>query len=104
MGLDQLDLLTSARNSDPETSHLAAEGAHRTAHAFREECYRALMVAGPAGLTDFELADRVGRQQTSAGKRRGELVTRGVVEDSGQRRRTPSGSTAIVWRVKLTSP
>ena len=51
----------------------------------------------PEGLTDFELGDLIGRQQTSAGKRRGELRDLGLVRDSGARRASPSGSSAIVW-------
>ena len=62
---------------------------------------RALQVhrANPDGLTDYELADLMGRQQNSAGKRRGELVELGYVVDSGTRRPAPSGAKAIVWRV-----
>ena len=86
------------RRTDPDTSRQAAQLALLTARTLRERCYEAL-VTHPAGLTDFELADLVGRQQTSAGKRRGELVTVGLVEDSGERRRTPSGASAIVWRL-----
>ncbi len=33
----------------------------------------------PSGLTDFELAALLGRQQTSVGKRRGELVNAGLI-------------------------
>jgi hypothetical protein len=53
----------------------------------------------PDGLTDFELADIMGRQQTSAGKRRGELRDIGLVSDTGYRRPAPSGSMAIVWAI-----
>ena len=53
--------------------------------------------AGERGLTDFELADLMHRQQTSAGKRRGELVAAGLVEKTDMRRAAPSGAMAIVW-------
>jgi len=39
----------------------------------------------------------MGRQQTSAGKRRGELRDAGYIEDGLMRRPAPSGSMAIVW-------
>jgi predicted transcriptional regulator len=57
----------------------------------------------PGGLTDFELADKTGRQQTSIGKRRGELFAVGLVEvlRDGQgdpvKRPAPSGALALVW-------
>lgn len=59
----------------------------------------------PAGLTDFELAVLTGRQQTSIGKRRGELYDAGLVEAATEergeivKRPSPSGSLAIVWRI-----
>lgn len=87
----------NARNSDPETSHLAADDAKRTANTLRFRCLAALK-AHPEGLTDFQLADLVGAQQTSAGKRRGELVAAGLVERTDEKRPAPSGSLAIVWR------
>lgn len=59
----------------------------------------ALHQAHPGGLTDFELAELMGRQQTSAGKRRGELRDIGLVVDSGRRRLAPSGASAIVWQI-----
>lgn len=55
--------------------------------------------AHPAGLTDFELADLVGSQQTSAGKRRGELVEAGLIVATTDRRPAPSGKPVIVWRI-----
>jgi hypothetical protein len=42
--------------------------------------------ANPDGLTDFELGAMVGRQQTSAGKRRGELRDLGYIEETALRR------------------
>jgi len=50
-----------------------------------------------AGLTDFELAVRMGRTQPSAGKRRLELQRAGLVEFAGQRRSTGNGGTAGVY-------
>lgn len=84
-----------ARRTDPETSHQAAA----SDRARDRDRALAALRAAPDGLTDFELGDAIGRQQTSAGKRRHELMRAGVVCDSGLRRRTPSGATAIVWKV-----
>jgi DNA-binding transcriptional ArsR family regulator len=96
---EQLDLLTRpvARATDPGTSWSAARDAEPNAGTNRELALR-LLREHPGGLTDFELAERTGLQQTSIGKRRGELRDAGLVRDSGERRRAPSGSLAIVWQ------
>jgi hypothetical protein len=87
-----------ARRTDPETSRQAAEDVlgHAANHRrlVLEEHRRC-----PEGLTDFELAERLGLQQTSVGKRRGELRDAGFLQDSGTRRPAPSGSLAIVWQI-----
>jgi hypothetical protein len=96
----------SARRTDPVTSHLAALDAARDAPTMRILAL-AQLCAAPEGLTDFELADRLTRvlnrpvQQTSAGKRRGELRDAGQVRDSGLKRPAPSGSLSIVWAATL---
>ena len=89
---------SGARHTDPETSHKAAASHPRLRAADRWLClvthYRY-----PAGLTDFELGTLVGRQQTSAGKRRGELRDMGLIRETIHRRPAPSGSSAIVWLI-----
>jgi hypothetical protein len=87
-----------ARRSDPETSWQAA---YRDLRRRAGDRILALEVhiAHPRGLTDFELGDLMGRQQTSAGKRRGELRDLGLIEATALRRLAPSGSPAIVWLI-----
>ena len=84
------------RWNDPETSWQAA---FRDLTRKATDRVLALKVhnSRPRGLTDFELGDLMNRQQTSAGKRRGELRDLGLVEASELRRNAPSGSPAIVW-------
>jgi len=89
----------TARNTDPSTSHEAAEDARAHSGRHRAMALEALRKAGPSGLTDFELADATGVAQTSIGVRRKELVNAGLVEATAERRPAPSGSAAIVWRV-----
>ena len=88
----------AARHTDPITSHQAASRKKITAGSDRAH---ALIVHArhPHGLTDFELADILQRQQTSAGKRRGELRDAGLIEETEYRRNAPSGSPSIVWRI-----
>src|SRR5262245_50303240 len=86
----------SARATDPDTSH---EAGKRNPVGRATDRHRALVALADGPLTDFELADRTGRAQTSIGKRRRELVSLGFVESTGERRPSPSGSPALVWRV-----
>lgn len=84
------------RRGDFATSKDAAKLAALTAGTLRAKCLLALADATD-GLTDFELGARVNRQQTSAGKRRGELVEAGYVENSHEKRPSPSKAFAAVW-------
>jgi hypothetical protein len=97
--MEQLSLAPVARTTDPDTSHEAARRAVKLAPTLRARCLAELTRAGARGLTDFELADNVHSQQTSAGKRRHELYRAGLVVKSDERRPSPSGSPAIVWKV-----
>ena len=85
-----------ARRTDPATSHEAP-----TRQALNGHRLRVLQVHRdhPDGLTDFELAELTGLAQTSCGCRRGELVRAGFIVATTERRPSPSGSSAIVWRV-----
>lgn len=91
------------RATDPDTSRDAAALALQSASAHRQLAARALLAAGPDGLTDFQLADVTGLAQTSVGKRRHDLQRAGLVfplldADGKQvRRPTPSGATAGVY-------
>lgn len=87
-----------ARQTDPDTSHTAAE-AHPVLRAHDRRMTLMAHAKHPNGLTDFELGDLIDRQQTSAGKRRGELRDAGLIEATDTRRPAPSGSPAIVWRI-----
>jgi hypothetical protein len=91
----------SVRHSDPDTSYAAAYARLAGKKTDRRMALKSLASAGERGLTDYELAARMSRQQNSAGKRRGELRDLGLCEDSGARRVAPSGSKAIVWRITL---
>lgn len=85
-----------ARRSDPDTSQQAASKIRN--RKVYQDVLRVLRDHGAA--TDFEIAARLGGQQTSIGKRRGELRDHGYVVDSGERRASPSGSSAIVWKLR----
>jgi hypothetical protein len=92
-----------ARYSDPETSHEAAGAAAFKASDHRIKAMTTLLQYGP--MTDFELAAMTGIQQTSIGKRRKDCQDAGFIDfltdekGSKVKRKTPSGSNAIVWQL-----
>ena len=86
--------------SDGDTSQAAADS--QTPERLTRDRRLALVElakAYPHGLTDFELASRTGRKQTSIGKRRGELVEAGMAIDTDERRPSDTGALAKVWAV-----
>lgn len=113
--MEQLDIFSidtrgMARNTDPETSHGAAAKASRNKAAGQRLALAALYQAGDNGLTDFELADITGWQQTSIGKRRGELRDDLLVEAVTQpdprtgaprpvKRKSPTNTPSQVWAI-----
>lgn len=92
-----------ARRTDPETSHLAAATVETVTTA--DAVLMAFILHGP--MADFELEDYYGEvyrlykwpRQSPSGirSRRSELVTGGMLFDTGRRIPTPSGRLAIVW-------
>lgn len=83
-----------------ETERLAALDNYKRSGSQRQRAFVCLAEAGTNGYTDFELAAAINHPRPHvAGTRRGELAKQGLVEDSGQRRPTDTGSAAIVWRL-----
>lgn len=89
--------LHGARTTDPDTAHAAAATATEGMTHNQIAVLTALAHAADRGMIDHEHEAINGLKQDTAGKRRGELVADGLVADSGQRRKTPRGSKAIVW-------
>jgi len=51
-------------------------------------------------LTNYQISDELGMPLSSVCGRVHELQELNLVEDSGLRRKTPYGKTAIVWKIK----
>lgn len=92
-----------ARRTDPLASHLAAERASVALSDLQERILHALRIGGPA--TDEELVARHRRywperrvSDQSIRSRRAELVKKGLVETTGDRRPTEYQQLATVWR------
>ncbi len=96
------------RRTDPETSLAAAESVTKITEKQRSVLH-VLKLAGP--MTDQEIRRTFSRwyhgedwqvsPQSESGlrTRRSELVRRGLVRDSGERRKLESGRMAVVWEV-----
>jgi len=83
------------RHSD--TSRLAAISVLDSARTWRAKVYRYIREAGVNGVTDDEIQRGLGLNPSTQRPRRVELVELGVIADSLDRRRTPSGRLAVVW-------
>ncbi len=103
MSVEQLTLDDAplVRRSDPDTSHTAA-AAQTPQRRSRGQFLVLTALANHGPLTDFDHAQINGLGQTSAGKRRLELQRQGLVEPTGQRRPSPTGSPAKVWTITST--
>jgi hypothetical protein len=85
-----------ARPTQPETAKDASESASRRAPSQRRRVWEALKELGSA--TDYEISIHLGILRSSAAKRRQELSDLGFIVDTGQRRKTDTGTSAVVWR------
>ena len=96
-----IDPTRLVRTQDPDTSRKAAESASRRGPSQRRRVWEALKKLG--GATDYELSVECGILRSSAAKRRQELVDLGHVIETPFRRKTDTGTEAIVWRCSLAS-
>ncbi len=100
----QLEMLGMYRKNDLDTCREAAADA--LPHV-RKNQMLALRLIATAPRTDYELEAATGIQQTSIGKRRGELYQAGLVapqtiDGVKIRRPGPSGSMCTVWSITGT--
>jgi predicted ArsR family transcriptional regulator len=83
------------RRTDPVTSKIAGA----MAREFKGDHERRILEALAAGPgTKDEIASRCGLSEQQVVRRRAALLRHGLVVLTGERRRTPSGNTAEVWR------
>lgn len=95
------------RESDPVTSHQAADATKKSRSGSRDAVLAALHRDGP--LADHELVLAIQADATWNGSRmyspsrirtaRAELTEAGLVQEAGYTRKTVSGLPAIVWEV-----
>lgn len=101
--MSQLDMFGAgtarARNTDPDTSHEAAAVVTPTLRKLQVEVLAFAARRGPQGFTDPELAEHFDCEGSTYRTRRSELVTMGLLMDSGQRRQVAAKRRFAVWRI-----
>lgn len=90
----------SARSTDPQTSHEAAEFVRPKAGTQRARVMDHLIGVGQNGTTDERAIEDTGMNPSSYRGRRADLVQLGLVEQCGFSTNS-SGCKAIVWRITL---
>ncbi len=80
-----------------DTSHDAAQAIAAHMGRLQSLTYAEVLQAGLCGLTGHEAAARLGIDRTAIQPRLSELRLKGLIYDSGQRRKNASGKSAIVW-------
>lgn len=91
-----------ARTNDKETAKEAADQASKRGPSQRRRVWEALQHLGQA--TDYEIAQHIGILRSSAAKRRQELVDLGHVTETPHRRKTDTGTLAVVWQCQYSQP
>jgi hypothetical protein len=81
-----------------DTEQTAAQAALPRSGMQRARVLEAIKGAGPAGMTDQEVATRLGLAENSVRPRRLKFADAGLIENSGERPATSGGNPAIVWR------
>lgn len=92
--------LFAAPHNGTTTSKAAASAIAADAKTLRSHVFTYLKGCGADGATDEEIQDALEMDPSTERPRRGELVTQGVVVDSGRTRPTRSGRKAVVWIAK----
>lgn len=85
------------RHSAPRTSREAAVRIQSISPSARQRVLEHLVEQGRRGSTDEEAELALGIKPQSYTPRRRELVKLGIVIDSGERRKTEAGRSAVVW-------
>ena len=89
---------THARTNDPSTSHEAAALVVVRAGTTKHKILNAMISDQSRPWTSEEIAERCSLNAVQIGKRTADLRDRlGWIEDTGEKRKLPSGRRGIVW-------
>lgn len=92
------DYTRLARSTDPDTSQAAAVRAREFSGKHAAAIY-VWLADHPAGGTKDEISKGTGIDSIAVARRISELRETAGVYDSGERRKTPTGRSACVWKV-----
>ena len=81
------------------TSYEAAEAIKPSRETLQRKVLAYLKTRGGEGATDIEIQRDLNMRGSTERPRRRELEDQGLVIDSGLTRKTPTGRSAVVWRV-----
>ncbi len=91
-------LNAAARNSDPDTSHLSAAFMRKEKANRLEALVVSTLRIHSHGLTNHELVTATGVDWNTITPRIAPLVRKGLVYDSGERRKGSTNRPCIVWK------
>jgi hypothetical protein len=98
------ELSAHARATDPQTSHDAAASIPSDKiRASQQAVLSVLRVHGPmddTGIIEICMLAQPSQSPSGIRTRRSELVAKGLIADSGERRTLASGRKAIIWTAK----
>lgn len=92
-----IDGAAYARGSDPDTSHGAADSVRGNIATVLEYKVLRVLREHPLGLTNHEIVALTGLTWNTATPRIAPLVRKGLVYDTGRRRKGPTNRACIVW-------
>lgn len=100
---DLLDALRMTRSTDPDTSLEAAESISPRLRAL-QGLVLDYAASQPDGFTDIDMNQHFDTHASTYRTRRSELVERGYIKDSGERRaygEDGKGRRHIIWQITL---
>lgn len=94
----------AARNTDPYTSHAAADDITRSGKRAHQQHQAIAAVRAKPGLTSFELALATGLDRFMLARRLPECVTAGGVVKGTPKKCSVTGKMAISWWIPSNGP
>jgi predicted ArsR family transcriptional regulator len=92
-----MNIIPTARNSDPETSHIAAASMAGIATSHTERILAALKSFGPQSI--YEIAERTGLDHVGVARRMKDIErAKGAERVPSTVRLSPNGRPCTVWR------
>lgn len=97
---DQRGLFDAPYVKHSETSKAAAREIEPTLNELQRKVRDFFIFRGDHGATDEEIQLTLEMNPSTERPRRRELQVRGIVFDSGIKRKTKSGRAAVVWKIE----